>query len=437
MGTRVVGVLTFEVNLCSATLFAQSFRMIEGRLPAHKVTQQLRQFRLERRVGERLFVLGRQLLKSVDERLRNISPPKRAKSARRIRDLARRGSSGSSRISAHTVDCRLAGVRDQAGEIRKGNRPAFGGSATQRHERQGRQEIMIEETQAAEAEEQAHRWGRAEWGPFALLVGHVAFTGILSLIVPSLGSPWDFLLKATLMGVLISQPLLCALWAALAPAPLITRIPTALASFVLLGFCSPFLRATLPVWNSLSVIYFSLFVFYWVGLTIKRRNGKGSLSVLGNGSTDLPVTNRFSLKYLLFWTTVVAILLMIGRSINVWEGGISREVKLMWDRVGFGILFVGFGIYSLLFLPVFASGMYVLKTSKRFFAGAAKISFCLLLSYVILTAIVVVKWKSSLVSDILIPLTNFYLGATLAMALSAAVLRYSGYRITRDNKATV
>ncbi|WP_146401483.1 hypothetical protein [Pseudobythopirellula maris] len=269
-------------------------------------------------------------------------------------------------------------------------------------------------------------WRREAW-PQALLV--VAYTLSFVLVPPRPpgGDFDDFFtwLKGLQFGAFMSLPLQCGLWTALAPSPLLLRVPIGVGVCVLLGLVACAIDGS----------YFGLALFaamflpfaaagaaarHWGKLRLVRRGdlGRSSAEVAGL---------RFTTRYLMALTFGCAVLLSIGR-IALWArgglGGVAVELAGT---------FTGFACVAALILPALLASAFVLGTKQR---GAAGYGLVLLACFAITFT------NATTFRTINPSMQTFYtfwehwagfaivcLGMTLSTVATACLLRYCGYRL--------
>lgn len=225
------------------------------------------------------------------------------------------------------------------------------------------------------------------------------------------------------MGV----PLVCAVFAAWAPQPTMWRMPLAAASCVLIS-----LAGCVRIANYLLLLYTgAIFLLSWTLLTfIHRTQGvRLVLPDLRGATANNGKTARFSIRYTLGFTAIVAVLFAIAKLVRV-ESSLAH---LNFGRFLSGFL-AEFESFSFLMLPILAIGLIVLGRGNRLPAKVAAV----LLGVVFASLLTTVTYRllesataNYTFGQIWWMAGVFSMGATLEMLISTVVLRFAGYRLDR------
>jgi hypothetical protein len=273
---------------------------------------------------------------------------------------------------------------------------------------------------------------RRPWHAFTLLVfAYAAFNVLLNPMGAS--TRGDEFPTLILIGVMLVQPAIFAIWIALGPPPAAMRIPLTVAGlmFVLFAGCiTQFSLVGDNRFNRISptslVMPLSQFVAWIVLMLLVRKVTRVRIENIYSDAGRLPSTNQFSLKYLLVLTMICAVLLAIGRGLTFsrdWPAAPSwQEIGFLISRTGIMLL----GIFPAILLP---SIVMAARPSRRRFVGA--LVAWAVLAWLAVEAIVLMDTMPK--DKMAYQLVLVHLGAGGASLASAFVLRRAGYRLLRHS----
>lgn len=234
-------------------------------------------------------------------------------------------------------------------------------------------------------------------------------------------------------GIMLSQFLCFSIWAVWSPHPITWRIPISFFGFILLTCC--LLQDSSGQFEAISIMFATVICFWALSAAIRYWFGTHLGNVQSASECDEEIY-RFSIKYLFIWTTIIAILLMIGRLLKV--NFLSSD--------GPGVTRVGLvqhlaeivGACFLLLTP--AASAFILSLTNRFgwLINSLIISFLYFLCTSIVTAITIrsSSFTNTLKSEELIVMSMVIAGSTIGTLLSVSALRWAGYRIVRQTDSS-
>lgn len=251
--------------------------------------------------------------------------------------------------------------------------------------------------------------------------------GLLTLLFNPIGSPVRTgfiaeLLTLMVMGAMMSQPMQCALWGALAPSPLRWRF---LVASVAAGVLA--VAASVNTGDQggffLKLVVFALFLGVYAVLRAVFGVRYGLSEGVASDSTN---DNRFGVSYLLIWTTVVAAFaafapMMVGGRL----AGTNGVVSFVWYLVGSTV------VLGVLMIPVQGCALLPLSRSRRKLVGFLGVPF----SALVATALAAksIQWMDPRVPagffELWQDLFLILAGACLWTTLGALVLRRAGYQL--------
>jgi hypothetical protein len=252
-----------------------------------------------------------------------------------------------------------------------------------------------------------------------LVVMHVAFRALLNPIGVSVGTipEWVGLLC---MGILVSQPVLFGIWAAIGPGAYIARVPATFAA--LIAVC---IAGVIRRWNLLlpSVAATSIQADQFVWDLALFALVMGTMWIVGrfvgwrvvSYSNEPPAAqpNQFSLKFLVGLTAVCSVLLAIGR---LWASANASAASFA-------------GIVLLTLFPVLVLPFIVLSERPLLrLILLVPVLWALLTWLAIETVAAMEKVPPSQVANELVLLQ---VGAAIASLTAAMMLRLAGYRFSR------
>ncbi len=270
------------------------------------------------------------------------------------------------------------------------------------------------------------------WVPLTLLFTHALFNLIFSPLPNEAANTANQFLALIAMGVFFSQLAISALWGSLTLNAIFTRIPTSIAAYVLVTACM--LQNSTEQFDAI-VFICVIFLFLLLTGTFLRYWFQFVLSYDEKHLAGDRFSHQFSMRYLLFWTAVVSILLTVGRILginllNYFNQGVTQAdlAKQVLDFIG---------IYLLMLTPAFLA--FVLPLHGKI--GWLRIIFMVGLSYVIsvlLTAAILestLSLMTTLRSEALKESSRVIAGMVIGMLFSTYPLRWAGYRIVRQTDA--
>ena len=278
----------------------------------------------------------------------------------------------------------------------------------------------------SEQESTAEAWSRDRWAPVLVWAIH-AFSVLLFNPLGGMINPrWGMFA----LGAIFSQPLLCAAWAALAPHALLWRVPVAAAGCALLSLVV-ISRGPEPEIMALAAMG-GLFVVFGVGLAVVRWWTGWQLAVGVDGLVALPaVANRFSVRYLLGATVVIAGLLTLGKLILGQSGGSDADDA----AIVVGRVLATTAVFGLALIPVVGVAMVALGRSRRLLAPILACLIGGVLSSGL--AVMVLKWvepSAPSFAELWRDFGAYSAGGMGSMMLSALALRWAGYRLVGERR---
>ena len=228
------------------------------------------------------------------------------------------------------------------------------------------------------------------------------------------------------MGVLFSQPLFLGAWAAFGPPPAVKRLPLTLIALVVITIANGLRSSNLHAeYLELLLIEFGIFFASAVVLTIVAKIRRWRIS--RNDSGGEQALNRFSLRYLVGLTTMVAILLGVGR-ILVPTSSTPPSSGSLWDLLL--RLAVPCGTILLATFPVLSVPLLVLSTRVNYIAAVAAMLIVWTASFLCAIA-TIVSYSTEPLQQIVIDIAGLQIAGTAVGIAFALGVRFAGYRLTR------
>lgn len=283
-------------------------------------------------------------------------------------------------------------------------------------------------SEIAEVKTEPSAWQASTWAP----IGLAAVLVVLTMMINPMGkteeeAPWGLLA----MGFMFSAPLVCGLFAAWAPQPLLWRLPAAACVCGLLGLTGSVVDGDLNFTLALGLV----FVMVWAVTALVRRFHGLRLSLQSpNAEESVAADHRqFSVRYLLAWTTITAVMLFLAKYIAADRYRNNSRVELLWPAIWNLLGFTA--ILSIALAPVITVAGVVLARQRLSPGRIALVPLSLLSGS--LLASLAIRWFESPSSSETFVMTwsvvgQLCTGATLGMLLSAGVLRWAGYRLIRE-----
>jgi hypothetical protein len=260
----------------------------------------------------------------------------------------------------------------------------------------------------------------------ALLVAHLLFILLLNPadISHTQATEW---LHTIGIGAMFAQPILFASWAALGPPPAIKRIPLTSAAVLALMLVSGVKQWNLlesEEQNSLDVEWvFMGFAFFAAATLLMLLLRKLSRCQIVNARVAAAPAqiNQFTMKQLLTWTTICALLLGAGRGLTSTQASSADWLDVISD------LSAMIGLVLLAILPALVAPLVTLapRPSVRIlFAGAVA---WLAVSWISIETVVAVENEPR--GEVLQAVSLLQVGGMTAGVFSSIVVRYAGYRL--------
>lgn len=276
------------------------------------------------------------------------------------------------------------------------------------------------ETPHPEVEGDTRRQLRERWAPLGL----VLFGGFWNFVVAPLGAAFDeanlltYPIFATL-GTIVVQPALCAVWAALATQSWIWRLPSGAAACVFLSLTMLGLGA--PIDNL--VVNLLMFLVCLGGVAVVRWKFKARLGAANCVLLQGTRSSTFGIRYLFLWTSVFAVLAALAKMVAV---GTQDWFPSFVDMATWT-----FGFLVLLLPPVWLLGHLLQRGRPRPFATATTFAMAPVVTFVPAFLMYHQIAASLFWREMYLPLLFIGVGAMVAVAVVAMVMRWAGYRIYR------
>ncbi|TWT87393.1 hypothetical protein Mal64_29320 [Pseudobythopirellula maris] len=267
-------------------------------------------------------------------------------------------------------------------------------------------------------------WRRKEaWGPVAVIAAYALLTVFAN---PTSNGNAEDDARIMLIGMMISLPMQCAVAAAWAPTPVVTRWAAGIGACVLLGIAACAANGR----PEGLVMFASLFVPSAVGFAMARTWGGWRLGI-GDDATDTTRgarTGHFTVRYLMILTACCAVLLSLGL-VTVTKDSAHTSA---WEIVK--LIFLTGSCFTVAMLPPLAAGLIVLGPPRGAIRGLVLLAISLAAVTASMTFVVrYVEPASRVVSytQLWAEIAAVCLGATLSCAATAWVMRWCGYRLVR------
>ncbi|TWT85597.1 hypothetical protein Pla123a_04040 [Posidoniimonas polymericola] len=257
-------------------------------------------------------------------------------------------------------------------------------------------------------------WRPAVWGPLALLAAHGLFGFLFNPIAGD--GPDSEEVGGLLIGVLLSQPMVCAWWAAWTQASWVLRAPTGTAACIFL-----LLMSSLREWDAMIAVLFAVIAFtFWGLFAVLRWKTGWRLVRISTAGLQTPATSvaQFGLRFLIGWTTIVAALCALAKAVAFTTDHLSRGVEAVTLPI----------VFTLLVLPTPVLVHLILAdrfNTRPLAVFALVVGACVLGATFIATSLgPMPAW-----GELLWIFSWFNSGAIIGGAVSAVALRWSGYRM--------
>jgi len=253
---------------------------------------------------------------------------------------------------------------------------------------------------------------------------HVAFRALLNPIGVSVGTIPDWV-ALICMGVLVSQPVLFGIWAAIGPGPFFARVPATIAALIAVCIAGVIRRWNL-LWPSVAATSIQADQFVWdlalfalvMGTMWIAGKLVGWRVVSYSNEPSAAQLNQFSLKFLLGLTAVCSVLLAIGR---LWASANASAASFA-------------GIVLLTLFPVLVLPFIALSVRPLWrFILLVPVLWAFLTWLAIETVAAMEKVPPSQVANELVLLQ---VGAAIASLTAAMMLRLAGYRFSRPPRSS-
>lgn len=279
----------------------------------------------------------------------------------------------------------------------------------------------IYDTTQPEVEAIARRELRERWAPLGLVLAG----GFWNFFVSPMGQTaserdWWVYPIYVVLGTLIAQPMLCAVWGAWSAQTWIWRLPLGLSACVFLSLTA----ATHGDVGNMLVGMVGIHLLLLVVLAFIQRGFQTILTARysPNGETSPNVT--FGMRYLFLWMTVAAVLTGLGRMLTFgtqnWGPGIGETVTWVFAD-------------SVLLAPPAWLLVYLLRPAGLRLRDVVAIVLSAPLAALIPSAVLWFESPgSSFGIELYLPTLLITVGAMAAVAVVATVLRWADYRIYRS-----
>jgi hypothetical protein len=271
---------------------------------------------------------------------------------------------------------------------------------------------------------------RFAWIILALIAGGHLLCNLLfnPIGTPTQGShEW---LMVMLIGVVMVQPVLFATWMILGPDPASLRVPLTTAAYLLLAFAVYFVGLNVfakvgdATWGEASflVVPLGAFAVFTTLLMLVRKLTGWRIVHLDDGMQSLPEARQFSIRFLLGFTTMCALLLGIASVLTSsdWFGKqTSDRLAVMLSGVGFALLAT---------FPAFIIPMLVLSGRASKVVLAALPFLWPILTLLAIEAVIAID-PTEVRSEAAVHIVLLQAGAVIAGVFTAALLRIAGYRL--------
>ena len=274
----------------------------------------------------------------------------------------------------------------------------------------------------------------AHWYVLGLLViAHAVFDALLTPFGRAVSS-CPMMVAYPVIGVMAIQPALFAMWAALRRQPFLQRIIPAGLACVAVAFAGGLGEIRHASDHPISVIaeniaimsaYFALatLVFWIVGRIFRWQVIRGN----AESSTSEPLGDQFGIGHLLTWTAISAGMLGLARFLGGHVG--SHDAASPWQQP-MGQVAIMAAFFLVVLLPIVVIPWITLAYSGR----GKLLLLAAILGWGGLTygcIVVMVQMFQVTFPEIAQPVILIQLGAGVAGLLSALIVRFCGFRITR------
>ncbi|HEY4232643.1 MAG TPA: hypothetical protein VGM76_04425 [Lacipirellulaceae bacterium] len=267
-----------------------------------------------------------------------------------------------------------------------------------------------------------------------ILLAYAAFNALFNPIgLPAAVNGWSYVI----IGVLVMQPMLLAVWASLGPGAMATRIPLVFVAFMFVVFAGCYRQWNLlPMANNLPsninwkahavldvfevAVPLAIFALTFVLAAVGGAIGQRRIAQIDSPSSANIDKSQFSLRYLLAMTAICAALLVMARPITFIFERPSSWTAIAAELI-FGPLVLTIGLFFPLGISTIALTQEILtRRNLVVVAGAVAVTFVI--------AIATAAAVSGNFYDTLFALALVQLGAIMAGVLTAWTLRGARYR---------
>jgi hypothetical protein len=250
----------------------------------------------------------------------------------------------------------------------------------------------------------------------------VAANAIFNLLVSDRNKgQW---IQVIVIGIFIAQPVLFATWAAIGPPPAIKRVPFTIAALIVVVMASD-IRSQLDHDNEnylemlcITLALFSASAIVWCIVRISLH------WIVANHFAEADVVRgQFSLKYAIGLTTIFALLLGFGRILALGDSSVGRFA--LTDFVKYAA--VPIGLMLLAMFPAVTIPLLILSHPPSSRSIVLIVALWSLMSFFAIQqfAILEVESWTQAAREIL----GFQIGAIFVGTITAAPLRFAGYRL--------
>ena len=288
-----------------------------------------------------------------------------------------------------------------------------------------RPESLPEQVRRVVRENPLPSWVRWHWAPLGLLAAYAGLGVMVRLSQDYLQRIEMQDVYTALWGILVSNLIVCACWAAWAPSGVIWRLPLALAAATMLAMVG-LAGDNRDPWTPLlfSFVFFVAFVLIFAS----ARWGMGCqlVDVSGHNTSR---GGRFNIRYLLIITTLGAAVMTFGRLFISDIRGFGEFV--LNSRTFVGVLIIPFSLYFFSQVPAAFAFLCPLLPRARWL-------LMLLVTPLLVAGInyTAARFVIANTQSITQPINEIWRvaaamsgGASVWMMVSGVVLRWGGYRL--------
>ena len=259
---------------------------------------------------------------------------------------------------------------------------------------------------------------------------------ILAFVAMSSAAQWYFAghsetpLATLLLGVLVFEPIMLGIWTALGPGTFVTRLPIALPCLMLLFVAPGYLpevykQLQLGEFVATVLMGYAVFAIAIVLFALFRRFTHFRLELKNQAATENTTQFKFSIKYLFALITIYA--LVFGMTSQLHFQSEPPSPGIFHPMFFIEVVVIGGAVVSAAVLPTTAVPLSILHGSVSQRAVAQALTFWAVVTGTIIVFTIDAEDPSTIGFALLTQL-----GATLAGAVAAFILRSAGLRLVRD-----